>query len=229
MLSCDFSTHALYELCIIEGKFVMRLELWCVGLLCYCILKCGANGTKPNVRLIKIPVQCFGYMVFGNNMSFLIRAWKISNKCSILCTFVCISPAKAFNETCTWSPNQWCVGATANVSSLHTQVLIVAEALSLYTINWCLINIHSIRMLMALFSSFQMWRLLYFWILFLNIGFSLFRMILVIFYRKNAFDVWLNAFLLQNHQLFHMFCHISDIIMETMSLATRPCLRISNF
>lgn len=63
-------------------------------LLCYCILKCGANDTKPNVRLIKIPIQCFGYMVFGNNMSFLIRAWKISNKCSILCTFVCISPAK---------------------------------------------------------------------------------------------------------------------------------------
>lgn len=26
MLSCDFSTHALYELCIIGGKFVMRLD-----------------------------------------------------------------------------------------------------------------------------------------------------------------------------------------------------------
>lgn len=113
------------------GKFVMRLTRWWGFLF-------RVHDPKPNVRLIKIPVQCFAYMKFSISSEkkqysyvFVIRAWKISNNSRHIHSIAFISPAQSHSthKTCTWNSNSdGCVGATANVSSLHSSAYHRAEA-----------------------------------------------------------------------------------------------------
>lgn len=142
MLSCGFSTHALYGLCV----FLVE------SLSCEAFLfrnKRRANDTKPNVRLIKIPIQCIGYMVFGSEMSLLSVPGKYPTTLQSMHSI--ISPEKHSTKRA-HGALKWmrCVGATANVSSLHTQVChcccccLSSLKHALHTPNaWCLINIHT--------------------------------------------------------------------------------------